>query len=89
MFYASSQTFNKLITSSKSINTWKWRGLSLSRRIQKVKKFEILKIFYKSAVKLISQDLIKEAKAALYSFILNGKDKVKRDALISSIKKTD
>ena len=54
MFYPSSQTFNKLITSSKSINTWKWRGLSLLGRIQKVKKFEILKIFYKSAVKLIS-----------------------------------
>ena len=34
----------------KSINTWKWRGLSLLRRIQIVKTFAVRKIMYRASV---------------------------------------
>ena len=66
----------------KSINMWKWRGLSLLGRIQIIKTFAIPKLMYRASVIPISQDLIKEANSLFYSFIWNGKDK----ALISDFK---
>ena len=69
----------------KSINVWKWRGLSLLRRIQIVKTFAIPKLMYRASVIPITKELIKEANSIIYSFIWNAKDKVKRHALISDI----
>ena len=43
-------------------------------------------IMYRASVIPISQDLIKEANSLLYGFIWNGKDKAKRQALISGFK---
>ena len=70
----------------KSINMWKWRGLSLLGRIQIVKTFAVPKIMYRASVIPRSKELIKEANSIIYGFIWNGKDKVKCHAFISDIK---
>ena len=70
----------------KSINMWKWRGLSLLGKIQIVKTFAVPKIMYRASVIPLSKELIKEANSIIYGFIWNGKDTDKRHALISDIK---
>ena len=70
----------------KSINMWKWRGLSLLGKIQIVKTFAVPKIMYRASVIPLSKEVIKEANSVIYGIIWNGKDKVKRHALISDIK---
>lgn len=52
-----SQTLKSI---KKSINVWKWRGLSLLRRIQIVKTFAISKFLFRASVIHISKELIKE-----------------------------
>ena len=77
----------------KSINLWKWRGLSLIGRIQIVKTFAISKLMFRASAISISKDLVKEAESifyhfiwnVFYHFIWNGKDKVKRNAVISEV----
>ena len=59
----------------KTINLWKWCGLSLLGRM------------FRASVLPISKDLIKEADSLFYYFIWNGKDKVKRNVMISEVKK--
>ena len=71
----------------KTINLWKWRGLSLLGRIQIVKTFVIPKLMFRASVIPISAELIKQANSICYNFIWNGKDKVKRNALTSNIEK--
>ena len=71
----------------KSINMWKWRNLSLLGKIQIIKTFAIPKLMFRASVIPISNDLAKEANSIFYNFIWNGKDKVKRCALISDIDK--
>ena len=71
----------------KSLNMWKWRGLSLLGRIQIVKTFAVPKLMYRASVLTISKELIKEANSIIYGFIWNGKDKIKRHALISDLNK--
>ena len=61
-------------------------GLSLLGKIQIVKTFSIPKIMYRASIIPLSKELIKEANSVIYEFIWNGKDKVKRHALISDIK---
>lgn len=72
-----------LMEMKKSINMWKWRSLSLLGQIQIVKKYAVLKIMYRVSVIPLSKKLIKEKNSIIYEFIWNGKDKVKRHALIS------
>ena len=69
----------------KTINLWKWRGLSLIGRIQIVKTFAIPKLMFRASAISISKDLVKEAESIFYHFIWNGKDKVKRNAVISEV----
>ena len=69
----------------KSVSLWKWTGLSLLGRIQIVKTFAIPKFMFRASVIPTSKELIKDVNSILYSFIWNGKDKVKRHALISEI----
>jgi len=71
----------------KSINMWKWRNLSLLGKIQIIKTFAIPKLMFRASVIPISNDLVKETNSIFYNFIWNGKDKVKRCALISDIDK--
>ena len=78
---------NTLKSLKKTINFWKWHGLSLLRRIQIIKTFAITKIMFKASVFPISKDLIKEAYSLFYYFIWNGKDKVKRNVMISEVEK--
>lgn len=63
------------------------RGLSLLGRIQIIKTFAIPRLMYRASIITISKELITEANSIFYSFIWNGKDKVKRHALISDLKK--
>ena len=56
----------------KTINLWKWRGLSL---IQIVQTFAIPKIMSRASATSVSKDLMKEADLIFYHFIWNGKDK--------------
>ena len=56
-------------------------------KIQIIKTFAIPKLMFRASVIPISNDLVKEANLIFYNFIWNGKDKVKRCALISDIDK--
>ena len=47
-------------TIKKVLNMWKWRGLTLIRRIQIVKSFDIPKIMSKASLIPVSSELIKE-----------------------------
>ena len=69
----------------KSIHMWKWRNLSILGKIQIIKTFAIPKLMFRVSVIPIPNDLVKEVNSILYTFIWNGKDKVKRCALISDI----
>ena len=69
----------------KSLNLWKWRGLSLLGRIQIVKTFAIPKLMFRASAIPISRELLKNADSIFYSFIWNGKDKVKRNVLTATI----
>ena len=61
----------------KTINLWKWRGLSLIGRIQIVKTFAIPKLMFRVSDISISKDLVKEAESIFHHFIWNGKDQSK------------
>ena len=76
---------NTLKSLKKTINLWKWRGLSLLGRIQIIKTFAIPKLMFIASVLPISEDLIKEADSPFYYFIWSGKDKVKRNVMISEV----
>ena len=78
---------NTLKSLKKTINLWKWRGLSLLGRIQIIKTFAIPKFMFRASVLPISKDLIKEADSLFYYFIWNGKDKVKRNVMMSEAEK--
>ena len=71
----------------KSIHMWKWRNLSILGKIQINKTFEIPKLMFRASVIPIPNDLVNEVNSIFYGFIWNGKDKVKRCALISEIDK--
>ena len=78
--------FNSIFKSiNKTLNMWKWRGLTLLGRIQIVKTFAIPKFMYKTSLIPVSEDLIKEVNKLLYGFIWKGNDKIKRTALINDI----
>ena len=61
---------------------WKWRGLTLIRKIQIVNSFAIPKFMSKAALIYVSRDVIQAINRELYSFIWNGKDNGKCMALI-------
>ena len=69
----------------KTLNRWKWRGLTLIGKIQIVKSFAIPKFMSKAALIPVPRELIKEVNRELYTFIWKGKDKIKRSALINEI----
>ena len=79
---------NTLKSLKKASNFWKWRGLSLLGRIKITKTYAISKLMFRASVLPISKDLIKEADSLFYYFIWNGKDKVKRNVMISEVEKS-
>ena len=76
------ETFKSI---KKSLNLWKWRGLSLLGRIQIVKTFAIPKFMFRASAIPIFKELIKNADSIFYNFIWNGKDKVKGNVLTSTV----
>lgn len=54
-------------------------------RIQIVKTFAIPKLMFRASAIPISKELLKNADSIFYSFIWNGKDKVKRNVLTATI----
>ena len=62
-------------------------SFSLLGSQQIIKTFAIPKLMYRASVLPISNDLIKEADSLFYYFIWNGKDKVKRNVMISEVEK--
>ena len=56
-------------------------------KIQVIKSFAIPKILYWTSLISAKKDLNKKINNLLYSFIWNGKDRVKRAALINTIEK--
>ena len=66
---------------------WKWRNLSILGKIQIIKLFAIPKLPFRASVIPMPNDLVKEVNSSFYTFIWNGKDKVKCWALISNIDK--
>ena len=62
-------------------------SFSLLGSQQIIKTFAIPKLMYRASVLPISKDLIKEADSLFYYFIWNGKDKVKRNVMISEVEK--
>ena len=74
--------FNSILKSiKKTLNMWRWRGLTLLGRIQIVKTSAIPKFMYKASLISVS-DLIKDVNKLLYGFIWKGNDKIKRTALM-------
>ena len=78
--------FNSILKSiKKTLNMWRWRGLTLLGRIQIIKTFAIPKFMYKTSLISVSEDLIKDVNKLLYGFIWKGNDKIKHTALINDI----
>ena len=78
--------FNSIRNSiQKTLNMWRWQGLTLLGRIQIVKTFAIPKFMYKASIISVSEDLIKDVNKLLYGFIWKGNDKIKRTALIKCV----
>jgi len=71
----------------KLMHMWKWRNLSILGKIQIIKTFALPKLMFRASVISMPNELVKEVNSILYNFIWNGKDKVKRCALISDIDK--
>ena len=66
----------------KSINIWKWRGLSLLGKIQIVKTFAVPKIMYRASVIPLSKELIKEANSIINFMVSSGMEKIKLNAML-------
>ena len=67
----------------KTLNSWQWRNLSLYGKIQIVKTFAIPKFMFRASVISLSKEIVKQVNSIIYKFVWNGKDKIKRLALIS------
>ena len=57
--------------------------VSILGKIQIIKTFALPKLMFTASVISMPNELVKEVNSILYNFIWNGKDKVKRRALIS------
>ena len=66
---------------------WKWRNLSILGKIQIINTIAILKLLFRESVIPMPNNLAKEVNSIFYTFIWNGKDKIKRCAVISNIDK--
>ena len=67
------------------LRIWKWRDLTIMRRIQIVKTFIIPILLYRESLITVGKDFVKQANKIMFDFIWKGKDKVKRSTLVSEI----
>ena len=70
-------------------NSWQWRNLSLYGKIQIVKTVAIPKFMFRESVISLSKGIVKQVNSIIYKFVWNGKDKIKRLALISDDENRD
>ena len=77
---------DELISSlQQKLRIWRWRDLTIIRRIQIVKTFIIPIFLYRASLVSVNKDSVKDVNKIIFDFIWKGKDKVKRSALISDI----
>ena len=74
-----------LKTIKERLNCWNWRNLTVLGRIQIIKSFVIPVFMYRAGLVCSHQEIVKEVNKIIFNFILKGKDKVKRSALISDV----
>ena len=77
--------FDKLAFVKKEINLWKWRGLSLYGKVTIIKSFLLSKCLYAASVLCVPEKFICSLNQSIHSFLWNGKDKVRRLAVIYNI----
>ena len=77
--------FDKLASVEKEINLWKWRGLSLYGKVTIIKSFLFSKCLYAASLLCVPEKFICSLNQSIYSFLWNGKDKVRRLAVINNI----
>ena len=65
--------------------TGRWRDLTIIGRIQIVKTFITSIFLYRTSLISLDKEFVEEANKIIFDFIWEGKDKVKRSALISDI----
>ena len=77
---------DELITSiQQKLRTWRWRDLTIIRRIQIVKTFIVPIFLYRASLISVNKKFVKDVNKIILKFNWEGKDKVKRCALISDI----
>ena len=78
--------FDELIKSIKDkLRIWRWRDLTIIGRIQIVKTFIIPIFLYRASMICLDEVFVNEVNKIIFHFIWNGKDKIKRLALINDI----
>ena len=65
--------------------TGRWRDLTIIGKIQIVKTFITSIFLYRTSLISLDKEFVEEANKIIFDFIWEGKDKVKRSALISDI----
>jgi len=65
------------------LNMWKMRGLSLIGKIQVIKTFGVSQMLYITNMVGCSHDFIIEVNTMIFDFLWNGRDKIKRKAMIA------
>ena len=85
---AYSLNFDRLIQSiDNTLNLWKWRNLTIFGKVQIIKTFIVPKISYMTNIISLDAIKLKELNKKFFTFIWNGKDKIKRSVLISNYDK--
>ena len=67
------------------LRIWRWRDLTIIRRIQIVKTFIIPIFLYRASLISVNREFVKDVNKIIFDFIWKWKDKLKLFALISDI----
>lgn len=70
----------------KTLNGWQWRNLTVFGKIQIIKTFAMPKLMFRASVLNPDKEFLKKINSVMFNFLWNGKDKIKRLALISEYK---
>ena len=70
----------------KTLSGWQWRNLTVFGKIQIIKTFAMPKLMFRASVLNPDKDFLKKINSVMFNFLGNGKDKIKRLALISEYK---
>ena len=70
----------------KTLNNWQWRNLTIWGKIQIIKTFAMPKFMYRASLLNFDKTFMKTVNSIMFNFVWNGKDKIKRLALIGDYK---